>query len=145
VLADGLPVNLKLQSRKSCVITYVFTTLLIHLHARSCKDFSDLQGVRVGTLISTLTYVFLGIATIQQYLYTPSQLSTVFLEILISEDLDCRFLFSLQGDRRICRHSKLLIDAGPGFVRRGQATVFAEQAGASRARWRLNSWSELCV
>ncbi len=95
--------------------------------------------------MSRPTYVFLGIATILQYLYTPSHLSTVLLEVLLSEDLDCRFLFSLQEDRRICRHSKLLIDAGPGFVRRGQATVFAEQAGASRARRRLNSWSELCV
>src|SRR5713101_6083443 len=96
-------------------------------------------------VISRPTYVFLGIATILQYLYTPSHLSTVFLEILISEDFGCRLLSSLQEDCRICRHSKLLIDAGPEVLRRGQATVFAEQAGDSRARRRLNSWSELYV
>jgi len=123
VLADGLPVNLKLRFRKSYEITYVFTTLLIHLHAWSCKDFSDLQGCIRTQIISTPTYVFLGIATILQYLYTPSHLSTVSLEILLSEDLDCRLLFSLQEGRRICRHSKLLIDAGPEVLRRGQATA----------------------
>ncbi len=50
MLADGLPVNLKLRFRKSYVITYVFTTLLIHLHVWSCKDFSDLRGIRTHSL-----------------------------------------------------------------------------------------------
>src|SRR5882762_8949676 len=55
------------------------------------------------------------------------------------------FLFIFQESRGVCRHSQWIIDAGPAFLRRGQATTFAEQAGASRARRRLNSWSELCV
>ena len=50
MLADELPVNLKLRSRKSYEITYVSTTLLICPHAQSCKDFSDLQEVRAREL-----------------------------------------------------------------------------------------------
>src|SRR5260370_2186682 len=95
--------------------------------------------------MSRPSYVFFGIATILQYLYTPSHLSTVLLEVLLSEDLDCRFLFSLQEDRRICRHSKLLIDAGPGFLRRGQAPPFAKQTPPPPPHPPLNSLSELDV
>ena len=137
MLADGLHVNLKMGSLESCEITYVFTTLFIHLRTWSCKHFPDLRSVRVHRLCSRPTYVFLGIARILQCLYTPSSL--IYGppgEILISEDLDGKFLFSLQEGRRVFRHSKLLMDAGPEICAAGPATAFAQQAGASRARWR---------
>ena len=52
---------------------------------------------------------------ISQYFYTSSCLSTVIRNTLISIIRGCQFLFSLQEDRGVCRHPRVLIGCWHGI------------------------------